>query len=279
MKAIIKKIFFPNKILGFLFFNISFILLIFVFASHSEYTILGYISYPASAYSLTIFCLWFYKACQFGNEFIKKSKLYNLYQLKSNTIIKGSLYFSLSINFIYGIFKLITGIYYKSWWFITFALYYLLLSIMKTSLVKGMNKTINLEYKRLRLTGIILLFFNLILVGMITLIVIQNKSISYNGFIIYFVALYDFYLIINATINVIKHRNHHSPVIIASRVINLSVAMISMISLAVAMITQFGDNDSIFKQTIIGIMGLGIFIINASMSIYMIVKANKKLKL
>lgn len=278
MKAIIKKIFFPNKILGIVFFNLSFILLIFVFSSHREHSIIGYISYPASAYSLIIFCIWFYRACQFGNEFIKKSKPYNLYQANFRSIMKYSLFASLLLNLTYGLFKLITGIYYKSWWFITFAVYYLLLCIMKSSLVKGMNKAIDVEYIKLKITGIILLFLNLVLIGMIILIVIQNQSILYPGFIIYIIALYDFYLVILAIINIIKHRKHHNPIIIASKSINLSVAMISMISLAVAMITQFGNNDSSFKQVVISLMGAGIFIINMIMSIYMIIKANKKLK-
>lgn len=279
MKEILNKIFNPNKILGFLIFNVSFILLIFVFVTHREETVLAYISYPLSSYSLIIFCIWFYKICQFGNSTFKQSKIFNLYQLNVNKIFKGTLYFSLFINLIYGIFKLGTGIYYKSWWFITFAVYYLLLCFTKQALVKGINKTKKVEYKRLKLTGIILLFLNLVLIGMIILIILQNQRIVYNGFIIYLVALYDFYLMISAIVNVIKNRKHHSPIIIASKVINLSVAMISMVSLAVAMITQFGNNDSLFKQIVIGSMGLGIFIINASMSIYIISKANKNLKL
>ena len=41
----------------------------------------------------------------------------------------------------------------------------------------------------------------------------------------------------------------------ASKFINLTVAMIAMLSLEVAMIQQFGDNDPNFKIIMTGIMG------------------------
>lgn len=81
MKHFLTKIFYPNKIIGFLLFNLSTFLLIYVFSNHLEETPLAYIAYLLSTYALIIFCLWFYKACQFGNNFLKKnSKLYNLYR-------------------------------------------------------------------------------------------------------------------------------------------------------------------------------------------------------
>lgn len=282
MKEIMKRILCPNKFTGFFIFNLSFGLLIYVFVSKNEYTPLAYVSYGLSTYSLIIFCIWFYKVCQFSNNFIKASKIYNLYKKNFLLVTKSSLYSSLSINFIYGVFELITGIYYKSWWFITIAIYYLLLCLMKTSLVKNLKNELdnNLEkqYKKLKEVGIILLFLNFILIGMVILIISQNKQISYEGFVIYIVALYDFYLIISAIVNVIKYRKNHNPILIASKCINLTVAMISMISLEVAMVSQFGSNDLFFKLIMTGCMGFAICIINSAMSIYMIVKSNEKLK-
>ena len=55
--------------------------------------------------------------------------------------------------------------------------------------------------------------------------------------------------------------------------------MISMISLEVAMVSEFGTNDSEFKIIMTSIMGFVVCLINTSMSIYMIVKANKKLNI
>lgn len=281
MKKIIRKIFIPNKVVGIILFNLAFILLIYVFSNHLEDTPLAYISYLLSTYALIIFCIWFFKICKFGNESIKKTNLYHSYQNNNVLITKIKLYSSLSINLLYGLFNLITGIYYMSWWFITFAIYYLLLCFMKLSLVKNIkSKVTNLkkDFEKLRLIGIILLFLNLILSGMIILIIKQDQVISYNGVVIYIVALYDFILIITAIVNVIKYRQNNSPILIASKCINLTVAMIAMISLEVAMVYQFGNNDASFKSVMTGSMGFVICIINSIMSIYMIVKANRNLK-
>ena len=282
MKKILSKLFIPNKIIGFITFNMAFGLLIYVFTFHLEDTPIAYISYLLSTYALIIFCIWFYKMCEFSNNAIKKSKHYELYKKHELLITKYSLAFATLLHFVYGIFKLGTGIYYMSWWFITFAVYYLILCLMKLSIVKDIKnevgKNIENEYKKLKLTGIILLFLNLILTGMIVLIIRQNQKITYAGFIIYIVAMYDFYLIISAVINVIKYRKDHSPLLASSKCINLTVAMISMISLEVAMVSQFGANDSEFKMIMTSIMGFVVCIINTSMSIYMIVRANKKLK-
>jgi hypothetical protein len=284
MKDILYKLFHPNKVIAFLVFNLSVVLLIYVFSYHLEETLIAYITYPLSAYSFTIFCIWFYKACKFGNSYVKeKSKVYKFYNNNLKLITKTNLYLSLIINLIYGLFKLFTGIYYKSIWFITFAIYYLLLSIMKVSLVKGVknndfgkNKVI--EYKKLRNTGIILLFLDIVLSGIIILIIHQNQVIKYNGYLIYLVALYDFYLIISAIVNVFKYKHSNSPIISASKCINLTVAMISIISLEVAMIYEFGNNDSNFKLIMTACTGFGVALINSFMSIYMIVSANNKLK-
>lgn len=276
MKEIINKILFPPKLIGFLTFNLGFGLLIYVFCASLEETPLAYISYALSFYSLVIFCIWFYKFCKNSHDSIKKSKIYIFYEQHFLMITKITMYFSFIFNLIFGIFELGIGIYYMSWWFITFSIYYLLLCLMKVSLVKNINKP-EKEYKKLKSTGIVLLLLNLILIGIIVLIIRQEKIINYNGILIYLVAMYDFYLIISAFINVFKYRKKHSPILISSKCINLTVAMISMISLEVAMVYKFGDNDLEFKLITTSIMGFVICLINSFMAIYMIIKANKNL--
>ena len=68
--------------------------------------------------------------------------------------------------------------------------------------------------------------------------------------------------------------NSNSPVLQASKFINLTVAMISMISLSVAMISEFGDDPS-FKIRMTGILGLVVTLGNLGMSLYMIIKARR----
>lgn len=121
----------------------------------------------------------------------------------------------------YGIFKIWTGIYFKSAWIITFGIYYLLLCFMKSSVVLTINKdefgkNMAQELKKLKQIGTILLLLNVILIGIIILIIHQNQTIEYPGYLIYIVAMYDFYLIISAFINVLKNHTKNSPVSLLS---------------------------------------------------------------
>ena len=275
MKDVIKKIFFPNRVVGFLLFNIGFGLLIYVFLNSLEDTFLAYISYLLSTYSLIIFICWFIKVCKFSNNFIKKSRVYNLYQDNFFLVTKITLFISTILNIFYALFNLIVGIYYKSFWFITFAIYYFLLWIMRFSLlykVKSFNSYGIKEYKKLKYCGIVLMLLNIVLAGMIVLMLHTNQSISYAGYVIYIVALYDFILIGTAITNALKYRKSDNPILLASKFINLTVAMISMLSLEVAMIDRFGS-DMNLKTSMTGSMGIVICLINFLMAIYMIVKS------
>lgn len=279
MKRIIYKLFHPNKIIGCPICIISTILLIYVFSLHIEKTPIAYVSYLLSAYSLILFIIWFIKACHFSSNFIKETKLYILYKKREHIILKITLIVSSIFSLGYGILKLSTGIYYKSWWFITFAIYYLILCIMKSLLlkdIKSFGENIDKEYHKLKNTGIILLLLNIVLTGMIILIIRHDYYFSYPGYLIYAIAMYDFYLIISAFINVFKYKNNKSPIISASKCISLTFAMISMLSLEVAMIYEFGDNDNNFKLIMTSCTGFGICLINTIMSSIMIYKGKKK---
>ncbi len=281
IKRLINSLLYPNKIIGCILFILGFGLLIYVFSFHLEDTIIAYVSYALSTYALIIFILCFCKICRFGNGLIKKNRLYKLYQENFFTVTRLNLYLTIIFNILYCIFNLSVGIYYRSFWFITFAVYYFLLGLMKILLlynIKDFGESKLKEYKRLKWCGIMLLLLDIVLTGMIVLILKNNQNIIYAGYIIYIVALYDFYLIISAFINAFKYRKSDSPVLLASKFINLTVAMISMLSLEVAMIYQFGNNDLDFRRLMIGIFGGAICAINTFMAIYMIFRANRNLK-
>lgn len=282
MKKIVNKLLYPNRLIGFLLFNFSFISLIFIFLNGYDDNPIAYIIYVMSAYTLVFFSIWAYK---FGKKIylkITKNKIYRTYKDNLNIQIKVNLYFSVTINTIYGLLKLVTGIYYQSAWFTSFAIYYLLLSLMRFLILKDVRKNttdISKEFKKFRACGFILLFMNFILSGIIILIIKHNHAFEYPGYLIYLIAFYDFYLIINAFIKVFKLLKNNSPLFIASKCINLTVAMISMISLETAMLTQFGNNDDLYFNTIIiACTGFGVCLINSIMSVIMIRHSNKNIK-
>ena len=76
------------------------------------------------------------------------------------------------------------------------------------------------------------------------MILYQNKGHEYHGILIYVMATYTFYMTVSTIVNLVKYRKYHSPVMTMTRVIALSAALVSMLSLETAMFSQFGQNMS-----------------------------------
>lgn len=285
MKDKIDKLLHPHWIVlvfGFLFIILS-MGYVFFLKHYNEW--ISYVIYFLCAYFFTIICLGLSKNSKNRiNKIIDNNKYLKI--IKEDPIVKTlfALYRGLTINGIYALFKLITGIYYHSIWFVTFGLYYLLIGSIRYRLTSYTIKNkigdnIIEEYKKYRFCGIFMLFLNLILSGMICLVIIKNQTIHYAGYLIYVMAIYTFYIVINGIINIVKYRKYKSPVMSSVRVVNFIQALISMLSLEIAMLTEFGsENNEVFNRIMIGLTGEAISIIIVSISIYMILKSNKNLK-
>lgn len=295
IKGILKKVFCLSPLPAILISVPSYALVIYVLASGMENSIISYFAYTLSAYSLVITVIGTVGIISRIRKGIDShpviKKLHNipvferfLYEAEFRT--ETALYQGLAVNLIYAGIKLFSGIYYHSIWFITLAAYYILLAVMRFSLlifVRGKGNTEGdkvLELWRYRLCGIILLFMDWALVGIIILVVHQNSGFEYPGMLIYVMALYTFYAAITAVINVIKFRKYKKPVLSAAKVINLTAALVSMLSLETAMLTQFGAaDDPVFRQIMTASTGAGVSMIVLGMAVFMIANSTKQLRL
>lgn len=91
-----------------------------------------------------------------------------------------SLYQGLIISLLYAIVKMVSGIYYHSVWLIALAVYYILLVVMRSSLVhyvrcNRVGQNMKGEFRRYRLCGVILIFMNIALEGIVGFIVYRNQ--------------------------------------------------------------------------------------------------------
>ena len=168
-------------------------------------------------------------------------------------------------------------------WFIALAFYYALLSVMRAVLVlyvhrRPVGEDITSEFKRYRACGIILLLMNQVLAGIVVCMVTENRGFSYPGLMIYVMAMYAFYITIVAAVNVVKFRRRGSPLLSAAKVISLTAALVSMLSLETAMLAQFGGEDVVFRRLMLGISGGAVCTIVLTMAIYMIARSTRQLK-
>ena len=295
LKQILKRIFFLPPLPTILISVPSFALVIFVLVSEKEGAI-AYLSYSISAYALVITCTGIPRV----NRLMKSVRAgigeHPLMKKVSNTSLGGrllkdvrfrteiSLYLGFGINLLYIVMKMASGIYYHSVWFISVAVYYILLAIMRFLLFRrGKTKTAGIhpeaELKRYRMCGILLLIMNQALAGIVVFMVHQNKSYDYPGVLIYAMAVYSFYCVITASVKVVRFRRHGSPVLSAAKVISLVSAMVSILSLETAMVTRFGDEDDfLFRRVMTGATGGGVCILVLGIAVFMIIKSSLQLK-
>lgn len=294
IKKILKKIFCLPPVPMLLISIPSYVLVIYVLSSSRKYSIISYPAYILSAYAFIITITripGIIKSIQKGitqHPLTKKLlgiPLIGRFIREVSFRTEASLYQGLFINIVYIGIKLFSGIYYRSTWFIALSVYYIFLAAMRFSLLHYIRKVCHAkkdkasEWRRYRLCGIILLFMNQALLGIIILVVYQNKGFEYPGLLIYAMAQYAFYAIITAVINVIKFRKYGSPIMSAAKVINLTAALVSMLSLETAMISQFGtEDDTFFRQIMSACTGASVSAIVAGMAVYMIIRATKQLK-
>lgn len=207
-----------------------------------------------------------------NNKYLRKYK--NDYKLK----YKISLFTSLIINMVYAIFELLSGIVFKFFCFISFALYYFLLIVLHSNIAKEELKDKFVVYRK---TGIILLFTNVILTIIILVIVNQKIMNIYPDWMAITVAVYTFYLLFNSIFSLVKYRKYKSPLILSSKVIKVVTSLVSLISLEIILIPTFGEGQTEFFETMVMATGGEIALIIIIISLYMIIKStewlNKKM--
>lgn len=287
-KKLARKILFPPLWLMIILTFFSTVALIAVFVKGCEMTPIAYIVYMFSFYSLTVLCI----ACAFTfTRYYKivRRKIYdnkygNRYMTDPVFKTQVSLYCSLTFNLLYVAVNFFLGIWYGTVWFSILGFYYTILAVMRFLLLRYANrneigKNRLQELRRSRLCAIILLTVNLTLSGAVLMILYQDRGVEYHGVLIYVMAMYTFYITTAAVVNIIKYRKYNSPIMSTTKVINLAAALISMLSLETAMLSQFGaDNSPEFHRMMIAATGGGVSVIIVAMAIYIIVRSTRELR-
>lgn len=284
-KGILHKLLFPGIAAVLISVPVAAVLLIYTFLYDAKDSTIAYVAYLLSAYSLTIVCAAIIKAPKPDIK-AKLHRNQHMHRYLTDISFKThvSLYLSLGINLFFVAMKLFYGMRYRSVWYGTLSVYYIMLAVMRFLLLRhanrsGIGKDLVSEWKHYRLCGIILLIMNIALLGVVVLVVLENEGFSYAGYLIYVVAMYDFYNITMAVKNIVKYRNHKSAVISAERSIKFAAALVSVLSLETAMLSQFGEGGHPQSwQLMTGLTGGCVCLIVFVMAVFMIVRSAKQMK-
>lgn len=240
----------------------------------------AYTIYCMSAYCLTIWILPL-------PQLFRKAKA-NMMRRLTGAVFAGkyigdlafrgsvSIYQGMIVNFFYVVFRILIGIRYASVWFLTIAIYYLLLGIMRLSLILSYrNRSVKAELRCYRRTAWLLFLLNIPMGGMIVLMVLTDSGFSYPGYVIYLSALYTFYTIILAIAHLVEFRKLGSPILSAAKVLNFVAALMSLLGLQTAMISQFSTEGEAFRRMMNAITGGGVWFSVILIAVYMLLHSRK----
>ena len=287
-KKIGTKLLFPPVWLMVILVIISAVTLTIIFVKGMEQSIPAYIVYVLAFYTLStvsIFCaLVLPKQYKEIKQKIYDNPLGNRFM--TDRVFRTNI--SLSVSFV--ISMLYVGLNVWSWhilrsyWFMVLAVYYVIMAVMRYLLVRyvriqKIGTSILGEWKRSRVCAYILLLINLSLSGAVLMILYQSKGYDYPGIMIYVMALYTFYAVIHAIVDIVKYRKLGSPIMSTAKIVSLSGALVSMLNLETAMFAQFGADMSPENQRIFIILtGAGVSITVVTLSVILIVNANKEIR-
>ncbi len=254
--------------------------------------IAGIVVYVLAAVLLTLSCVFFYHDLRENVikkilEVIKKNPLGErfLADYTFRTILTTLPAFL--INVAYTVYNGVIGIMNQSVWFITMAVYYSLLGIMRYRAVSTGRKISRLDDREqirkkelsvIKTDGILLLVLNLALSGVVLLAIAQDTAKRYSEIMVISIAAYTFYKITMAVVNMVKVRKRKSPILITIRNIGAADALVSMLTLQAAMFASFQDKNSLNTNQMNAITGLSVCILISILGISMIWYAWKKKK-
>lgn len=197
-------------------------------------------------------------------------------------------YGSLVFNSLLAASKIVAGWWFSSEWLMVLAGCYLVLCVTKFLILRKTcaeiarshsQSQVVREWKAYRLCGCLLVVLSFALQGVAIMIVREGNGFRYHGYLIFVVALYDFYCLITSMVYLVKKRKVHSPAIMAIKYISLATSLVSMLSLQTAMFASFGQEMTQENQQLMNLLtGTAVCGILAVLGVTMVMVANKRLK-
>ena len=282
-KKIGSKIIWPGLAVMVLLAAVSAALLCYTVLCGEKDTIISYLAYIVSTYTLIVVVCRIIKTLKEAKRAVYANPYANRFLTDVPYRVRISLYGSFIINLAYAFVKLVSGIVYHSVWFGAIAVYYMVLCLMRALLVAyagkhDFGKDKKYEYRIYRRCGILILILNMALAGVVIQMARGNRGYHYPGMLIYIAAIFTFYAVISAAFNLARYRRYDSPVISAVKAVNFATAAVSVLSLQTAMLTEFGG-DYHFVKFMNSATGCIVCLLILGTAFYMIVNASRHLRM
>ena len=159
---------------------------------------------------------------------------------------------------------------------VSLAVYHFVLGFLRLLLISGYRRRGKTEERTYyRRTARLLFLLNIPMGGMILLMVLTNSGYTYPSYVIYLSALYTFYTVTMFAADLIRCRRLGSPLLSAARVLRFIAALMSVLGLQTAMITQFSAGDDTFRRTMNAVTGGSVWLFVILTALCMLYRSRK----
>ena len=211
-------------------------------------------------------------------------KLINEYRTNGELKSRVRLYSGALLNALFAVFKIFTGIIYRSSWLLAAGIYFLIFLAVRMRVINldmkvlraGADPDYESEWSFYGKIGWLMFLLDIGLSGIVVQVVKMNQANTYPGIVIYLIALYAFYRYITAVIRIIKGRDDERPYLSAARSIDMSFAVTEIFTLQTAMLAQYGQGRVYRTANII--TGTAVALIVAAVAVDMILRSRKRLQ-
>ena len=178
-------------------------------------------------------------------------------RLITDTRFRIKLFLSISFcfNILYSVFLLAVSFVYSSKWFFVMSVYYGLLFVARIFVfvqIKPQKET-RLEIKTMRSCGYFLLLIN-VTVATMMFVLMRSSNAKYNQIVVIALATYTFCSLTTAIINSVKYLKRKRYVYSSAKLISLTSASISMVTLTNTMLATFGEENELLRIIILPIL-------------------------
>lgn len=241
-------------------------------------------AYALSFYGLVLVCLRIPAMIRFVQRFRRENRFYLRYRNDVQLRINISLYGAFGFNAVYAAFQLGLGLWHHSAFFYAMAGYYMLLALMRLTLVRHTRHHLPgedaaVEWRKHRLCGALLMVMNLALLIFALYFIYRIRDFRHHEVTTIAMAVYTFAALTVAIVNAVRYRKYGSPAYSAAKAISLVSAIVSMLTLENAMLTTFGQSSDLFRKIMLGAGSLAVLCVVQGIAMYMIINATRKLQI
>lgn len=268
----------PHPAVGAVVVVASGLLTVLALATGNARSLWALLVYPFACYALVLVVRGAVLGVRWARSQVMAYELSRRYATDMEFRTRVEVHASLVIDGLYGLFMLGSGLLGWSLWFGATGLYYLVLTLLHGELVRSLHRGSGGFAEGLRTfgrCGWLLLALAVTYSTVVAQMVVDGHGSEYPGCFIYVAAMFAFYSMGVAVRNLVRSRRFENPVMWATKALDLSTALVSVLSLQTAMFASFGEGREGLRTVMNGATGLVVCGGIAAIAVVMVVRARR----